>query len=133
MTDQHAENVAAVRLPFALPQLSVNGGRWRGERVRFESEEFNAQFAVRTSSRKFASDVIHPPMMQYLAWARPPGFSIEGAVLRFAPDVHDQFLLARCADFAHEFLARVPSFVWADLGVRPPRFRSSVDQDAPDR
>jgi hypothetical protein len=28
-----------------------------------------------------------------------------------------------CADFAHEFFSRVPSFVWKDLQITPPAFR----------
>jgi hypothetical protein len=124
VTEQHSENVMAVWLPVALPQLSVNGG-WGGERVRFESEPFNDSFKVRTSTPKFAYDVIHPRMMEFLAWARPPGFGIGGHLMRFTDTAHDTLVIGRCADFAHEFLARVPSFVWRDLGVEPPRFRSS--------
>jgi hypothetical protein len=127
VTDQHSENVMAVALPATLPQLSVNGG-WGGKRVKFELEQFNDQFTVRTDSPKFASDVIHPRMMEYLTWARPPGFRIDGPVMQFAIPAHDTLLIGQCADFAHEFLARVPSFVWENLGVEPPRFRSSVDE-----
>lgn len=128
VTDQHSENVMAVTLPASLPQLSVNGG-WGGKRVKFELEQFNEQFAVRTDSPKFASDVIHPRMMEYLTWARPPGFRIDGSVMQFAIPAHDTLLIGQCADFAHEFLARVPSFVWDNLGVQPPQFRSAADDE----
>jgi hypothetical protein len=125
VTEQHSETVVAVGLPCVLPQLSVNGG-WGGSRVRFELEQFNDEFAVRTAHPRFASDVLHPRMMEYLLTARPPGFRIEGRLLRFAPAVHDTLVIGQCADFAHEFLARVPSFVWDDLGVAPPVTRSPV-------
>lgn len=125
VTDQHEESVAAVTLPGELPQLSVNGG-WGGQRVRFELEEFNDRFAVRTGQPKFAYDVLHPRTMEFLMASDPPDFQIEGRIMRFLVSQHDSVLIGRCADFAHEFLARFPSFVWDDLHLEPPRFRSAV-------
>lgn len=122
VTENHDETVLAITLPFPWPLLSVDGG-WGGQKVRFESEEFNDAFTVRTSEPKFASDVIHPRQMEYLLAVRPPGFRIEGRLMRFYPSQHDTLLIGRCADVAHGFLARVPSFVWKDLGITPPAFR----------
>jgi hypothetical protein len=34
---------------------------------------------------------------------QPPGFRIEGNVMRFSVDKHDTQLIGFCADFAHEF------------------------------
>jgi len=124
VTDQHSEVVAAVSLPFAFPLLSVNGG-WGGKRVKFEGEEFNDQFAVRTDDAKFAYDVIHPRTMEFLMARRPPGFRIEGNLMRYSVSEHDTAVISVCADFAHEFFGRVPSFVWRDLQITPPAFRSS--------
>jgi hypothetical protein len=53
----------------------------------------------------------------------PPGFRVEGDVMRFQVDKHDTQLIGFCADFAHEFFSRVPSFVWKDLQITPPAFR----------
>jgi len=122
VTDHHDETVAAVTLPVAFPLLSLDAGRG-GERVRFESEEFNDRFDVRTTSPRFAHDVIHPRTMEFLMAVPPPGLRIEGRVMRFLVGRHDTETLGFCADFAHEFCARVPTFVWRDLGVQPPRFR----------
>lgn len=127
VTEKHSENVVALWLPFRLPQLSVNGG-WGGKRVRFELEQFNDNFAVRTSNPKFASDVLHPRTMEYLLRTQPLGFTIEGELMRFTPSVHDTWVIGRCADFAHELFARVPSFVWDDLGVQPPPFRRQLTE-----
>jgi hypothetical protein len=123
VTDDHSEVVLAITLPFAWPLLSVDGG-WGGERVRFESEEFNDAFTVRTSEPRFASVVIHPRTMEYLMATRPPGFRIEGQLMRFYPREHDTSLIGLCADVAHGFLARVPSFVWKDHQISPPPFRA---------
>ncbi len=126
VTEHHDETVLAMAMPFALPMLSVGVGGWGGQKVRFESEEFNDAFKVRTASPKFASDVIHPRQMEYLMAVRPPGFSIDGQWIRFYPSEHDTLLIGLCADVAHGFLARIPSFVWNDLQVTPPAFRAGV-------
>ncbi len=125
VTDDHDETVAGVWLPFPLPQLSIDGG-WGGKRVRFESEEFNDQFKVRSAVPKLAYDVIHPRTMEFLMAVRPPGIRIEGNLMRFLVTSHDTETLGFCADFAHDFLARVPSFVWKDLGVSSPSFRAGA-------
>jgi hypothetical protein len=122
VTEDHSEIVTAVRMPFTFPLLSVGGG-WGGKKVRFESEEFNKRFTVRTDDAKFASDVIHPRTMEFLMARQPPGFRIQADVMRFSVDKHDTELIGFCADFAHEFFARVPSFVWKNLQITPPEFR----------
>ena len=122
VTDDHSEILIAITMPFSFPMLSVVGG-WGGKKVRFESEDFNDRFTVRTDNPKFASDVIHPRTMEFLMAVQPPGFRIEGNGMRFSVDKHDTELIGFCADFAHEFFARVPSFVWKDLQITPPAFR----------
>jgi len=122
VTENHSEIVTAVRMPFTLPMLSV-GGSWGGKKVRFESEEFNKRFTVRADDAKFASDVIHPRTMEFLTAADPPPFRIKSDVMRFDVDKHDTKVIGFCADFAHEFFGRVPSFVWKDLQITPPAFR----------
>jgi hypothetical protein len=129
VTEHHQEPVLVMALPFGLPMLSVGvgamGGRGGGgEKVRFESEDFNNAFKVRTASPKFASDVIHPRQMEYLLAMRPPGFVIDGQWIRFYPGQHDTLLIGLCSDVAHGLLARIPAFVWRDLQVAPPAFHA---------
>lgn len=124
VTDHHWEVLAGITLPFALPMLSIGGG-WSGKKVRFESAEFNDRFAVRTTVPKLAYDIIHPRTMEFLMAVNPPSFRIEGQLMRFNVAVHDSQLIGVCADFAHDFFGRVPSFVWEDLRVTPPPFRRS--------
>ena len=122
VTENHSEIVTAIMMPFSFPLLSVGGGGG-GKKIRFESEEFNDRFTVRTDNPKLASDVIHPRTMEFLMAVQPPGFRIEGDVTRFSVDRHDTQLIGICADFAHEFFGRVPTFVWKDLQISPPAFR----------
>ena len=125
VTEQHDETVCVVNLPFAFPLISVGGG-WGGQRVRFESEEFNDRFKIKTDDAKFTYDVIHPRTMEFMMAVDPPDFRIEDHLMRFALSSHDTLLIGLCADFAHEFFGRVPSFVWHDLGVERPEFRRSA-------
>ncbi len=130
VTEDHSEILTAITMPFSFPLLSVGGG-WGGKKVRFESEEFNDRFTVRTDDPKFASDVIHPRTMEFLMALQPPAFRIEGTEMRFLVDKHDTQLIGLCADFSHEFFSRVPSFVWKDLQISPPAFRRMPsDQDS---
>ena len=129
VTENHSEILTAITMPFSFPLISVEGGGG-GKKVRFESEEFNDRFTVRTEDAKFASDVIHPRTMEFLMAVQPPGFRIEGNVMRFSVDDHDTQLIGFCADFAHEFLSRVPSFVWKNLQVTPPAFRRMPEAEA---
>ena len=124
VTEHHAETVCVVNLPFAFPLISVGGG-WGGQRVRFESEEFNDRFKVKTNSPKFTYDVIHPRTMEFMMAAQPPDFRIEDQLMRFSVGSHDTLMIGFCADFAHEFFGRVPSFVWKNLGLDRPEFRRS--------
>jgi hypothetical protein len=121
--EYHDEAVLVIVLPFSLPMLSVGGNLGGGHKVRFESEEFNDAYRVRTEDPRFASDVIHPRQMEYLLATKPPGFRIEGSLLRFFPTEHDSLLVGRCADVTHGFLGRIPSFVWKDRSISPPTFR----------
>jgi hypothetical protein len=41
-------------------------GRLTNTDVQFESDDFNQAFTVNSTDRRFASDVIHPRMMQML-------------------------------------------------------------------
>jgi hypothetical protein len=122
VTENHSEIITAIMMPFSFPLLSVGGGGG-GKKIRFESEEFNNRFTVRTDNPKLASDVIHPRTMEFLMAVQPPGFRIEGDVTRFSVERHDTQVIGICADFAHEFFGRVPTFVWKDLQISPPAFR----------
>ena len=49
--------------------------------IDFESDEFSRKFYVQSSDRKFAYDVLHPQMMEYLLQAQPPMIDIEGGAM----------------------------------------------------
>ncbi|MFT4110276.1 hypothetical protein [Propionicimonas sp.] len=120
-TDLHSEPVCGFRLPFALPSISLNGGHV-GPKVRFESSDFNAAFTVRTSEAKFASDVTHPRMMEWLLATRPCGWTVQAQVVSFEVRQHDLLVVDGCEATLRGWLGRIPRFVWQDLGVPAPAY-----------
>ena len=49
--------------------------------IDFESDEFSRKFYVQSSDRKFAYDVLHARMMEFLLQNSPPMIDIEGGAL----------------------------------------------------
>jgi hypothetical protein len=118
----HQEVVLGFTLPFALPQISVNGARL-GEKAEFESEAFNDVFKVRAANLKFASDVIHPRTMEWMLANRPvSGWTVFGQTVRFHVGGQDMFIMAAAEETLRGFLGRIPRFVWDDLGIPVPPF-----------
>ncbi len=121
VTDHHAEPVCGFILPFDLPATSVNGHRL-GEKVAFESEDFNRSFTVRAVNPRFASDAIHPRTMEWLLATRPRGWTVTGPVVVFEVEDHDLLLVDACEATLRGWLGRIPRFVWADLGLAVPPY-----------
>ena len=73
-TQVHRFSVLGLSMGILMPQLSVDPenflerfvGRLTGNDIDLESEEFNRAFTVGCPDRKFASDVLHPQMMEFL-------------------------------------------------------------------
>ena len=52
--------------------------------IDFESVEFSKRFYVKGSDKKFAYDVLHPRMMEFLLEVRPPMIDVENGQLCFS-------------------------------------------------
>ena len=116
VTENHSEPILGFQLPIRMPRLEVGPKGWGGG-ISFESEAFNRQFAVHSQDTKFAYDVIHPRQMQYLMANPPASFRIEEEWAWFSPGEHSQPAIAHSSEFLRGFLARVPRFVWRNLGL----------------
>ncbi len=75
-----------LHLPFAnVPDLLIRregmfdklAGAFGFDDIDFESAEFSKRFHVKSPDKKFAYDVIHPRMMEYLLASDPPTVDIE--------------------------------------------------------
>lgn len=126
VTDNHSEDILEFHLPWRFGDLSVNWPGW-GNRVRFESSDFDRAFKVRSPQPRFASDVFHPRQLEFLLRAHPLPFTIESGRVRFALGSNTPERIMHCADFLVAFFAGVPGFVWADLGHPQPPISRDLD------
>lgn len=119
VTDHHQETITEFHPQFRFGDFSVNQGIF-GRGIKFESHDFNQRFKVKCRDARFAYDLFHPRMMEFMLAANPPGFGLSDGRLdidcRADPDS-----LAGAQRFLLDFFARVPNFVWENLGhQRPP-------------
>ncbi|MEV6414244.1 hypothetical protein [Kribbella sp. NPDC051718] len=130
VTESHSEAVLGFQLPVRMPALSV-GRRGFGRGISFESGAFNEKFKVTADDTKFAYDVIHPRQMEYLMADPPAPFEFDGDWVWFSPGQHSHEVIEHSSAFLNGFLARVPRFVWRNLGLpdtRYPALLSGVSQ-----
>ncbi|WP_433158606.1 hypothetical protein [Kribbella sp. CA-247076] len=116
VTENHSEAILGFQLPARMPWLQV-GKRGFSRGISFESAAFNDQFAVTAQDTKWAYDVIHPRQMEYLMANPPVSFRIADDWAWFSPGDHNQPTIAHCSLFLRGFLARIPRFVWRNLGL----------------
>lgn len=118
-TRHHREELCEFRTTFPFGELSVNWGLLGGAQ-KFEWEEFNRRFKVRAGNPRFASDVMHQRQMEYLMGCRAPKFAVSGDRIMVGDggDWHPGDI-DRASRFLHGFFARVPDFVWQQLGAWP--------------
>jgi len=119
--------VAAIRLPCALPELEVRdegiGGRIANalgfDDIEVESDAFNRRFRLTSTNARFGSAFVHPQVMQ-LMLARQQG------IVRLDRDLLVQLVdsrpepadLAASWDYLSDLADLVPAFVLADYGRR---------------
>ena len=103
----------------ASADVKVNAG-WFGDRRTFESSDFNEEFTVRAGDPRFAHNVFHPRMMEYLMATRPGPFVHDGQgrlTIEFSGSTTS---IEAALGFFTGFFARVPNFVWEPLGLTTP-------------
>ncbi|WP_405067149.1 hypothetical protein OG558_36775 [Kribbella sp. NBC_01510] len=127
VVENHSEPVLGFQLPARMPWIQV-ARRGFGRGISFESEAFNDQFAVTAQDTKFAYDVIHPRQMEYLMANPPASFRIADDWAWFSPGVHSQPAIAHSSLFLHGFLARIPRFVWRNLGLPDAPYAAPIPQ-----
>ena len=78
-----------VHVPWDCPPLLIRpegvfdklAGAFGFDDIDFESDEFSRRFYVKSSDKRFAYDVLHPRMMEFLLAAQPPMIDVEhGAI-----------------------------------------------------
>jgi hypothetical protein len=119
-----------VKLPWGarLPSLALRtegfmdklAGAIGFEDIDFESAEFSRRYHVSGNDRKFAYDVLHPRMIDWMLDAEPPAFEVARGVFllvsgdgRWAPGEFQQALR-----WTEAFFERWPDYLVKDLGAR---------------
>lgn len=128
-TDVDEYSVIALSTKVVMPDLEVVPenlvgrlfGRILGTDIELESEQFNRAFTVTCDDRKFATDVLHPQMMEHLLTRPDLGWSLtSGTVLVATLGEHTLTDIEVTLRFVDGILDRVPSFVWKQLGTQDP-------------
>jgi len=83
------------------------------EDIDFESEEFSRKFRVTSDDRKFAYDVCHPQMMEWLLANRGWHLEFTGGYFVLTTDSKwDPEEFRAAFDFTVKFFDMIPEFVW---------------------
>ena len=85
--------------------------------IDFESAEFSRKYYVKCDSRKFAYDIIHPRMMEFLLETKPGLIDIENARICLADgySVWKSHRFGQSLHWTRRFLDHWPGFVVKDL------------------
>ena len=88
-TTTHRFSYLIVHPPWDTPPLLIRpeglfdkvAGAFGFDDIDFESSEFSKRFYVKSTEKRFAYDVLHPRMMEFLLAARPPMLDVEDGAL----------------------------------------------------
>jgi hypothetical protein len=123
-THTHTFSVLALRMGVVMPPLSVDPenfldrfvGRITGNDIDLESDDFNRAFTVSCPDRKFASDVLHPQMMEYLLQHPHLGWRFEqDSMLVIATGQRTSEQIDVTIEVMDGITGRIPEFVWLRL------------------
>jgi hypothetical protein len=130
-TSEEVHRYSVIGLGFGLrtPRLSVSPegfmgrlfGRLTDTDIQLESEQFNDAFTVHCPDRKFATDVLHPQMMEYLLTQRDLAWSLrDGWLLTVTPGSHSLTTVETTLRGTDGIVERIPEFVWHEFGGEKP-------------
>jgi hypothetical protein len=119
-----------VHLPYAkLPELLIRPEgifdlvkrAFGFDDIDFESTEFSKRFFVKSSDKRFAYDVIHPKMMEFLLASKPDELEIAGECCLITDDSDwEANDFRRTLDFAAQFVGLWPKHLTSTLQqIRP--------------
>lgn len=117
----HPFSIVALQTGAAFPRLRVRPegvfgrlfGRLAGTDIELESEEFNRAFTVTCENRRFAVDVLHPRMMEYLLGHRELSWDLRNETLLTAKSgQHSIAELDLALTAIDGILDRIPDLVW---------------------
>jgi hypothetical protein len=128
-TVRHVCSIIGISTTAVFPHLTVMPehfvsrllGRLTNTDIEFESELFNRAFTVTCEDRKFATDVLHPQMMELLLANPNLGWSLRSGTLLVASEgEHGVARLDGVLEAIDKIIDLFPGFVWTQVGVQDP-------------
>jgi hypothetical protein len=122
--DTHPFSVVVMNTGAVMPALSVAPegmvsrffGRLTNSDIELESEDFNRAFRVTCPNRRFASDVLHPRMMELvLQWPELAWRFDADSLLAIRSGSHDVEEIDAKLAALDAILDHVPDFVWKEV------------------
>jgi hypothetical protein len=123
-TDTYTHTVVALSLPSDKPMLQIGregfGRKLLGfvgvRDLQLESEQFNETFHIKTDNDRFAYDILHPRMMEWMladerALSTPFRFE-RGDLMTWDRDKIDLRKVQWMLEYLCDVVDQVPSFVW---------------------
>ena len=126
--ETHNFSVAAVDVGVVCPNLHVSPegffgraiGKLTNHDIQLESEEFNRAFTVHCEDRKFASDVLHPRLMEALLTFRDIEWRFDRSwIVTVSSGGHNPAEVDRALTSISSVVDAIPDFVWEDHGGKP--------------
>ncbi len=123
-TTTHTFSVVALSMGVSLPSLRVDPenfverviGRVTNTDIELELEDFNRAFTVSCPDRKFASDVLHPQMMEFLLQHREVGWRFErDSMLVVSGTRRSVAEIDATLALMDQISDRIPDFVWRQV------------------
>ena len=123
---EHWYSVLALRTSDRMPRLEVSPegffgrafGKLTNRDIQLESEEFNRAFTVVCKDRRFASDILHPRLMERLLRTPRTGWRIDnGWILQIEDGKHRLESLDGRLSVTDGVLDAVPDFVREQYGL----------------
>jgi len=134
-TSTHSFGVVAVRVPVALPGLSLTpenvfhriGQKLGLGELNFELEEFNRRYFIRSGDQKLAYDLLHPQTIDFLMRQPIRHWQMGGTYILIAQSGHYQPAeLTQLMSEIEGFYNLIPPYYRQDHGFAP-NWRSPLD------
>jgi hypothetical protein len=122
--------VAVLQLPIRAPHLQLRDeglldkvAAWVGhDDINFESAEFSRRYHVKCDEPKFAYDLFHARLIEYLlACGHCPGMEMRGTLLVLYDDKGtDVEHVVRLVEVGRAMISSIPEYVLHERGAGPP-------------
>jgi hypothetical protein len=125
----HHFQVAVLEMPITAPALKLRDesfldtiASWVGhDDIDFESAEFSKRYHVKCTERKFAYDIFHARLIEYLlGCGTAPSIEMNGPLIMVYERPHGAEGVRRLITIAQEIVRSIPEYVLTERGIAQP-------------